>query len=119
MSALFDRYLIVDWSAAGTPVRGANSIWWAEWHREGGLVARENPPTRAEAMTQIATRLADAIASGARVLTGFDFPFGYPAGFARRLGGDWRTLWARIEEGLEDAPDNTNNRFDLAGRFNA
>ncbi|MEM0943002.1 MAG: precorrin-8X methylmutase, partial [Pseudomonadota bacterium] len=68
---------------------------------------------------QIGTRLADAVASGARVLAGFDFPFGYPAGFARRLGGDWRTLWARIEEGLEDAPDNTNNRFDLAGRFNA
>ena len=33
---LFDRYAIVDWSAANTPTTGKDSIWIALAEREGG-----------------------------------------------------------------------------------
>ena len=39
------------------------------------------------------------MARGKRVLIGFDFPFGYPAGFAARLGlsgPPWQGVWAEI-----------------------
>ena len=53
MPPLFDAYVMVDWSAATRPVRGADSIWWALVMRQDGvlaLVRRENPATRAAAM---------------------------------------------------------------------
>ena len=45
-----------------------------------------NPPTRHAAKALIADWLAAAPQTNERVLLGFDFPFGYPAGFAARLG---------------------------------
>lgn len=55
-----------------------------------------------------------------RVLIGFDFPFGYPTGFARAVTGsdDPFALWAFFENALKDAP-KANNRFELAGMLNA
>ena len=117
---LFDGYVAVDWSANGTPKRGRDSIWIAAggW---GGVPAPENPATRAEAVVRIEARLADATAAGRRLLLGFDFPFGYPAGTARMLTGrdGWEVVWARIAELVEDGPDNANNRFDAAAELNA
>ena len=59
--------------------------------------------------------------SGRRVLAGFDFPFGYPAGVAARLAGKASALalWDWLAARIEDAPDNANNRYDVAAAINA
>ena len=75
---MFDTYVMVDWSAASVPRTGRDSIWIC-WHAPDGekLV---NPATRQNAKLILAEWLATAVSSGQRVLMGFDFPFGYPAG---------------------------------------
>jgi len=121
---LFDRILIVDWSGAGQPVTGKNSLWACLARREGDGHAIdwiENFPTRHAFMQRLEAVVGAAVAEGQRLLCGFDFAFGYPAGTAERLTGraDWRALWRKIADEIEDAPDNRNNRFDLASRWNA
>src|SRR5215469_11320498 len=81
---LFDSYIIVDWSAARTPKTGRDSIWICRHSPDGETVV--NPSTRLKARLLLAEMLNEAMAKGQRVVAGFDFPFGYPAGFARRLG---------------------------------
>jgi precorrin-8X/cobalt-precorrin-8 methylmutase len=122
---LFDSYLMVDWSAAATPKRGPDSIWIARLDRRegGGFMAAEpeNPPTRAVAAERIAASLSAALAEGRSVLAGFDFPLGYPAGFAARLGlvgPPWRALWCELAGLLADDSANRNNRFALAADLN-
>ncbi|NJM83933.1 MAG: molybdopterin guanine dinucleotide synthesis [Tabrizicola sp.] len=53
-------------------------------------------------------------------LVGFDFPMGYPAGFAARLTGSSLARAVRIwlSEQIRDAPDNANNRFAVAAGIN-
>ena len=118
--ALFDGYVAVDWSANGKPKQGPDSIWIAArgW---GGVPEPENPATRAEAVDRLEGLLSRATEAGRRLLLGLDFPFGYPAGTARRLAGrdGWEAVWARIAELVEDGPDNENNRFDAAAALNA
>jgi len=121
---LFDRILIVDWSGAGQPVTGSNSLWACLARREGDRVVidwNENFPTRHAFMQRLDAVVGTSIAEGQRLLCGFDFAFGYPAGTAERLTGEpnWRALWRKIANEIEDAPDNRNNRFDLASRWNA
>ena len=72
-------------------------------------------------MARIEGLLGNATAAGRRLLCGFDFPFGYPAGTARMLTGQdgWEAVWRRIFELVEDGPDNANNRFDAAAALNA
>ncbi len=129
MASLFDAYVMVDWSAASAPRQGRDSIWIAERRRTGRGGRRTllaNPPTRQEATALLLLRLERLAADGCRVLAGFDFPFGYPAGTADRLiasgHGDqsaaWRRLWREISDGMEDDDANRNNRFDLAERLN-
>ena len=117
---LFDGYAAVDWSANGRPKRGSDSIWLAVrgW---GGFGEPENPATRAAAVLRIEGLLQRATDAGRRLLLGFDFPFGYPAGTARMLTGrdGWEAVWARIAELVEEGPDNANNRFDAAAALNA
>lgn len=112
----FDRYLMADWSASNTPKRGKDSIWIGTAAAEGD-VTLTNPATRAEAYGLILNEVREAEARGHRLLLGFDFAFGYPSGTAERFGG-WQGLWAAIAE-LEDNPDNSNNRFELAARLNS
>lgn len=115
----FDAVIIVDWSAASVPTRGRDSIWIGQ--AGAGAMAPVNAPTRAAAMDVLARRIAALRAKGMRVLVGADFPFGYPQGFARALTGEAGALalWRWFAEHVEDAPDNRNNRFDLANRINA
>ena len=78
-----------------------------------------NAPTRHAARELISQWLEAA--SGRRVLLGFDFPFGYPAGFAARLGlsgPPWRAVWDEIAALIEDDQENRNNRFDVAEALN-
>jgi molybdopterin-guanine dinucleotide biosynthesis adapter protein len=59
--------------------------------------------------------------AGRRVLAGFDFPLGYPAGFAQRLTGQpgARSVWRWLEAHHCEGPDNRNTRFVLANAINA
>lgn len=121
---LFDRILIVDWSGAGQPVTGKNSLWACLARREGDRAViewNENFSTRHVFMQRLDAVVGAAVVEGQRLLCGFDFAFGYPTGTAERLTGsaDWRALWRKIADEIEDAPDNRNNRFDLASRWNA
>jgi len=79
--------MAVDWSAAATPKLGSDSIWIAAtgW---GSAAVLENLPTRAAAMARVEEILQQTTAAGLRILCGFDFPFGYPAGTARVLTGE-------------------------------
>lgn len=121
----FDAYVMVDWSANASPKTGADSIWYAEYRREGRRLERRalaNPSTRASATAEIAARLASLAQTGRRVLAGFDFPFGYPAGTARALGLSgipWRGIWQLLADHIEDAESNANNRFEVGGQLNA
>jgi precorrin-8X/cobalt-precorrin-8 methylmutase len=116
---MFDTFVIVDWSAASVPRTGRDSIWIC-WHATEGerLV---NPATRNDAKAMLAEWLAAALANGERVLMGFDFPFGYPVGFANRLGLlglPWRAVWDEIARLVTDDARNSNNRFDVAAALN-
>ena len=120
----FAAYVMVDWSAASAPRLGRDSIWIAVAERRRGRSAARtalvNLRTRAEATAWLAARLA-ALAKRGRVLAGFDFPFGYPAGTAARLGLNgtaWRSLWTELAAAIADGADNANNRFDVAEGWN-
>lgn len=125
---LFEAYLVVDWSAASVPRRGRDSIWYAGVLRDGGrqrLDTLDNPVTRDAAIRDIGAYLVRLLEGGRRILIGFDFPFGYPAGTAARLrlpvsGGSapWRSLWETLAREIEDDARNANNRFAVAEALN-
>ncbi|MEM9967443.1 MAG: molybdopterin-binding protein [Pseudomonadota bacterium] len=111
---------MVDWSGGND--RGAapkKDAIWAGVHRKA---IRQDPiylRNRQVAEAWLTSFFAAEIAAGRRVLAGFDFPFGYPKGFARALTGSDNPLmlWDWLEREVEDTP-KSNNRFDLAGAIN-
>ena len=115
---------MVDWSAAAVPATGADSIWIASAERRDGALPPprlDNPPTRRAASALLADLLSDLVARDRVTLVGFDFAFGYPAGFARRLrgeGADWRAVWKEIAARMRDSDNNANNRFEVAAALN-
>jgi hypothetical protein len=122
---LFSAYVIVDWSAAAKPTTGPDSIWIGVLKRDIRFrMAFEsfNPPTRAEAAKRLTLILDDLKKRGERVLIGFDFPLGFPRGFAAALNlpGEppWRAVWDQIDKMVKDKPDNVNNRFGVGSEIN-
>jgi precorrin-8X/cobalt-precorrin-8 methylmutase len=121
--SLFDTHLFVDWSARSAPSPlspSRDSIWVGEIGE--GRARAHYLRTRAEAMSFLAARLQREVAQRRRVLVGWDFPLGYPAGFARALrlhGTPWRATMDLLASLVEDGPDNRNNRFQVAARLNA
>jgi hypothetical protein len=122
---LFSAYVIVDWSAASKPTTGADSVWIGVLKRDVRFrMAFEsyNPPTRAEAEKRIAAILDDLKKRSERALLGFDFPLGFPHGFAAalKLPGEqpWRAAWDQVDKMVKDKADNTNNRFGVASEIN-
>jgi precorrin-8X/cobalt-precorrin-8 methylmutase len=122
---LFDAYLMVDWSAANTPKRGRDSIWFCHLDRRGGIppviAAHENPATRHAAYLRLRDILIAALSRRQSVLVGCDFPFSYASGLASRLGlatPAWRALWDTIAGLLADDERNVSNRFAVAAELN-
>lgn len=129
--SLFDVYLAVDWSARGaaspkTPVRDA--LWVGErlaCGADNDVVTGETYwRTRHECAAYLRERLLYHTSTGQRVVVGFDFGFGYPAGFVDALGltgndPPWRRIWDLLANMIVDAADNTNNRFAVAAALNA
>ncbi len=117
----FDRVIVADWSASSTLSAArpsADAIWlgsidatWAQssYHR-----------SRASAEAALSQAIESARANGESLLIGCDFPMGYPKGFAARLTGTAtaRAVWAWLAWHIEDAPDNRNNRFQIAAQIN-
>ena len=125
MPRLFSAYVIVDWSAASKPTTGADSVWIGVLKRDVRFrLAFEsyNPPTRAEAEKKLAALLDDFKKRSERALVGFDFPLGFPRGFAEalKLPGDapWRAAWDQLDRMAKDKADNTNNRFSVGSEIN-
>jgi len=122
LSALFDRYVAVDWSATSSPKTGENSIWICNLGGAGDPITT-NPPTRGRAEEQLRDLLIEAVDHGERVLIGFDFPYGYPQGFAAVLGLQgpaWSAIWRYLASHVQDASaTNENNRFEVASAMNA
>ncbi|MEM9139737.1 MAG: precorrin-8X methylmutase [Pseudomonadota bacterium] len=116
---LFDTVAMVDWSAAAQPSKGSDSIWIGT-ARPGAGTTTENIPTRLSARATLHALAATSIAKGERLLIGFDFPFGYPAGVAKHITGHSTamTLWRWITRRVRDHADNANNRFDVASEIN-
>jgi len=121
---LFDSYVVVDWSAASRPCLRENSIWLCMVRREHGRlqrVALQNIATRLEARERLLELLTADISAGRSTFAGFDFAFGYPAGFAARLGLEgpaWRATWDLLSEQIQEEGGNKNNRFEIAASLN-
>ncbi len=71
-------------------------------------------------MEVIHAALDQALVDGENVFLGFDFGFGYPAGFAERLTGRAEALavWDWLDSRITDDPMNANNRFEVASEIN-
>lgn len=111
---------MVDWSAgndAGAKPR-KDAIWvgMASRNREGEPVYCRN---RTIAFDVLCGLIGEACDRHERVLIAFDFPFGYPRGFAATVTGsdDPLRLWEFFADSLEDTP-RSNTRFELAARLN-
>lgn len=115
---------MVDWSAAGTPKTGKDSIWIAHHfpapNRQGFRRSTVNPATRQEANAFLIETLGKHVQAGRRVLLGFDFSLGYPQGLTEHLGcGSWLELLRYFQTQIIDSETNKNNRYEVAARMNA
>jgi hypothetical protein len=124
VARLFGAYVVVDWSAAEGRKTGEQSLWIGVVKRDVRFrLAYEahNPATRAEGEKLLRAILSDLRKRGDRALLGFDFCLGFPRGTAERLklkGEPWSALWNFTASNIVDKPDNTNNRFAVAAKFN-
>ena len=117
----FDLVVVVDWSAANgaTSARNRSNSIWIGAH--GIQTSEAHFRTRATAESHLQSQIERTIAEGRRALIGFDFAFGYPNGFAKRLTGlaAAKAVWEWLAGQIKDDAMNHNNRFDLANRINA
>jgi hypothetical protein len=127
MPRLFDAYIIVDWSASAKPKTGKDSIWVGIRARDARLrfqFSSANPKTRLAARQFILEIAQKLIARGDKVLIGFDFALGYPAGTADALGLDtdakpaWQAIHEHLSAKVKEKEDNSNARFALAAGMN-
>ena len=127
MARLFDAYIIVDWSAASKPAQGANSVWIGALARDARLkfnFQAANPSTRLAARDIIAGLAERFTSRGDKVLIGFDFSLGYPAGTAAASGlkldgkAPWQAMHDHLSSKVREKPDNSNTRFAIAAGLN-
>jgi len=125
VTRLFSAYVIVDWSAAAKPATGADSVWIGVVKRDVRFrltFEAHNPATRAEAEAKLTAILDDLKKRSERALVGFDFPLGFPRGFAKALNlpgeAPWRAVWDQLDKMVKDKADNTNNRFGVGSEIN-
>jgi hypothetical protein len=123
----FDAFVIVDWSAASKAKTGKDSIWIGVARRSGQTIEvlpPQNIATRIDAEAAVARLLEELQRECRRTLLGFDFPYGYPRGFASALGlprnaPAWLSTWNFLEASIHNGQRNENDRFEVASRLNA
>lgn len=117
--ALFDRLIVVDWSANAAPKLGRDSIWIAVFDAVSPANA-SNVATRSAGLDSIHAAIVGA-PHRRRTLLAVDFSLGYPSGTARALGlggVPWESMWRLLCELVVDDERNANNRFAVAGELN-
>lgn len=116
----FDTVVIVDWSGGNDrgprPVKDA--IWACVADRSG-VGEPQYFRNRGVFESWFHGFLEQQIAARKRVFCGFDFPFGYPAGFAQAVTGrnSAFALWEWLAARIKDQP-KANNRFEIAAEMN-
>lgn len=119
--SMFDTVLVADWSAGkrAGPKPKKDAIWLG-LTRDGVSQEPIFCRSRREAEREIVQLIEAETAADRRLLCAFDFPFGYPQGFARQVTGsdDPFAVWDWFEAHIEDAQDGSNNRFDVAEKLN-
>ncbi|MEM6760416.1 MAG: gephyrin-like molybdotransferase Glp [Pseudomonadota bacterium] len=118
----FDTCVVIDWSAGKrSPARPSKDAIWACVARGGTAEAPVYHRNRLDAEAWIAELIRTEQAAGRRALIGFDFPFGYPRGLARRVTGrdDPFALWDWLAARITDDATGANNRFDVAEELNS
>ncbi|MEM8578784.1 MAG: molybdopterin molybdenumtransferase MoeA, partial [Pseudomonadota bacterium] len=84
----FDTIVVADWSAAKrAPPKPSKDAIWIAVAADGAVDEPMYMRSRMDAEAWL-TEFVDRVkAEGRRALLCFDFPFGYPAGFARQVTG--------------------------------
>lgn len=115
----FDQVIVLDWSAAGTPKRGKDSIWIG--HATATGVTAENIATRLAAESRLATLIDAALAANQRLLIAADFAFGAPLGLTQTLTGHPHALalWDWLAARITDTDQNATNYRAIAAQMNA
>ncbi|WP_258547103.1 MULTISPECIES: molybdopterin-binding protein [Roseobacteraceae] len=116
----FDTFAMVDWSGGNdTGPRPCKDAIWICVVRNGRAESPVYLRNRVLAEEWLANLITGEQHARRRLCIGFDFPFGYPVGFARALAGtdDPLVVWDWFEAHIQDSP-KANNRFDLAGEIN-
>ena len=116
----FDTIAMLDWSGGGdTGRQPRKDAIWLGITRNGVDEAPSYLRNRAEAEAALMSLIEAEVTAGRRLLIGVDFPFGFPAGFARGLTGcdNPFAVWDWLETVIADGPQ-ANNRFDVAGEIN-
>lgn len=117
----FDSFAMVDWSDGNDrgPTPCKDAIWIAVARRGELAGAPCYLRNRQLAEEWLSRFIEGELTAGRRAMICFDFPFGYPRGFAAALTGraDPLHLWDWFADRVEDTP-RANNRFDLAGEIN-
>ncbi len=115
---MFDRFVVVDWSANSTPKLGRDSIWIGQLD-SSGVESVTNLPTRRSAELLLIELLDGE--QDTTTLVGVDVSLGYPAGTAAALGAvgtPWSAMWALLTRCIVDDDRNANNRFAVAAELN-
>ena len=114
----FDTVITLDWSAAGTPKTGKDSIWIGIAGADG--IRTENIATRIAAERRLGDLFDSHLANGGRLLVAADFAFGAPAGFTQAVTGrpDALSLWAWLADNVQDDERNRTNYREVAGQMN-
>ena len=123
---LFDAYIFVDWSAVNVvqPQQEThNAVWSGESIPQINYQLEKYHPTRRQGFIHVTEFLVEQVKQKRRVLIGFDFPYGYPSGFAKALNHStgaqsWWKIWEELACRIVDTPNNENNRFIVAADLN-
>jgi hypothetical protein len=119
----FDRLVVVDWSARSkpSPKKPAKDAIYICHSINQEMQNTEYFRTRREAVDFIEKLIEKSLALKERIFIGFDFAFGYPAGFSKSVtcSSNPFSLWEFLNQKVTDGEDNSNNRFEVAQGLNS
>lgn len=124
---LFDVYIAVDWSAKNSPSPAKPSkdaIWIGERDNINKIQKETYWRSRSDCVNYLYNLLKENVSKNKRTIIGYDFDFGFPAGFINSLkftGNEapWLKMWKKLNELIIDNELNQNNRFKVASYLNS
>ena len=119
----FDRIVVVDWSARSTPSpkKPTKDAIYICHSTNLEIQNTEYFRTRQKALNFVEKLIKNSLAYQERIFIGFDFSFGYPAGFSKSVtfSPDPFSIWELLKREISDGCDNSNNRFKVAQILNS